>query len=161
MSERVCLYINGFQAVLEVELDERLVDSLREKAGLTGTKFGCGVGECGACSVLLDGRLVSSCLVLTAQVDGCRITTIEGLERDGRLNDLQRAFVEEGAVQCGYCTPGMIIAGEALLSRYQRPTTEQIRDGITGNLCRCTGYSKIVSAIRKTARRRASRRTGR
>ncbi len=161
MSERVSLYINGFQTVLEVELDERLVDSLREKVGLTGTKFGCGVGECGACSVLLDGRLVSSCLVLTTQVDGCRITTIEGLERDGRLDDLQRAFVEEGAVQCGYCTPGMIIAGEALLSRYKRPTTEQIRDVIAGNLCRCTGYSKIVSAIRKTARRRASRRTGR
>jgi aerobic-type carbon monoxide dehydrogenase small subunit (CoxS/CutS family) len=157
MSEQVRLVINGAQTVLEVDPDERLVDSLREKAGLTGTKLGCGIGECGACSVLLDDELVSACLVLTVQADGCRVTTIEGLERDGRLNDLQQAFVDEGAVQCGYCTPGMIMAGEALLRRYRRPTTEQIRAGIAGNLCRCTGYTKIVAAIRKAARRRVAR----
>ncbi len=161
MSEQVRLVVNGAETVLEVEPDERLVDSLREKAGLTGTKLGCGIGECGACSVLLDGELVSACLVLTVQADGCRVTTIEGLEQDGRLSDLQQAFVDEGAVQCGYCTPGMIMAGEALLRRYRRPTSEQIRAGIAGNLCRCTGYTKIVAAIRKAARRRVSRTGGR
>ncbi len=161
MSERVRLVINGAETVLEVEPDERLIDSLRDKAGLTGTKLGCGIGECGACSVLLDDALVSACLVLTVQADGCRVTTIEGLEQDGRLSDLQQAFVDEGAVQCGYCTPGMIMAGEALLRRYRRPTSEQIRGGIAGNLCRCTGYTKIVAAIRKAARRRISRTGGR
>lgn len=161
MSEQVRLVVNGAETVLEVEPDERLVDSLREKAGLTGTKLGCGIGECGACSVLLDDELVSACLVLTVQADGCRVTTIEGLEQEGRLSDLQQAFVDEGAVQCGYCTPGMIMAGEALLRRYRRPTSEQIRAGIAGNLCRCTGYTKIVAAIRKAARRRVSRTGGR
>ncbi len=157
MSERVHLIINGIDTTLDVEPAERLLDTLRQKAGLTGTKEGCGVGECGACSVLMDGKLVPSCLVLSVQADGCEITTIEGLEKDGRLNDLQKAFVDEGAVQCGFCTPGMIMAGEALLQRYRRPTTEQIREGIAGNLCRCTGYTKIVTAIRKAARQRAAK----
>jgi carbon-monoxide dehydrogenase small subunit len=160
MTLTIHLTLNGAPAVFEVEPEERLVHTLRERAGLTGTKLGCGIGECGACSVLLDGKLVPSCLVLSAQADGHEVTTIEGLSQKG-LNDLQRAFVEEGAVQCGYCTPGMIMAGEAVLRRYQRPTTQQIRAGIAGNLCRCTGYAKIVSAIRKTARRRAHRRSGR
>lgn len=157
MSERVHLIINGVETTVDVEPGERLLDTLRQKAGLTGTKEGCGVGECGACSVLLDGKLVPSCLVLSVQVDGSEITTIEGLEKDGSLNDLQKAFVDEGAVQCGFCTPGMIMAGEALLLRYRRPTTEQIREGISGNLCRCTGYTKIVTAIRKAARHRAAK----
>ncbi|RLB57534.1 MAG: (2Fe-2S)-binding protein [Deltaproteobacteria bacterium] len=161
MKVDVQLTINGQPAQFRVEPTERLVDTLRERAGLTGTKEGCGVGECGACSVLLDGKLVSSCLVLTVAAHGCRVDTVEGLARDGRLNDLQRAFIEEGAVQCGYCTPGMLMAAEYLLGRYARPTTEQIRQAISGNLCRCTGYRKIVSAIRKTARQRAARRTGR
>jgi len=164
MKVTVRLQINGAEAVFEVESTERLVDTLREKAGLTGTKIGCGIGECGACSVLLDGKVVSACLVLTAQMDGVRVDTVEGLAtpgKAGQLNDLQNAFVQEGAVQCGYCTPGMLMAAEAVLARYQRPTTEQIRKGISGNLCRCTGYTKIVSAIRKTARRRAIRRIGR
>ncbi len=160
MSLTIHFTLNGSPAVFEVEPEERLVHTLRERAGLTGTKLGCGIGECGACSVLLDGKLVPSCLVLSAQADGHEITTIEGLSKEG-LSDLQRAFVEEGAVQCGYCTPGMVMAGEAVLRRYQRPTTRQIRAGIAGNLCRCTGYAKIVSAIRKTARRRAHRRSGR
>jgi len=157
----VGLLINGTEARFEVEPDERLVDTLREKAGMTGTKIGCGMGECGACSVLMNGKLVPSCLVLTASADGAEIVTVEGLAADGRLSDLQQAFVEEGAIQCGYCTPGMLMAGEYLLSRYKRPTTDQIRNGIAGNLCRCTGYAKIVSAIRKTARKRAVKRSGR
>ena len=161
MSERVVLHINGAETVLDVETDERLVDTLRDTVGLTGTKLGCGVGECGACSILLDDELVPSCLVLTVQADGCRITTVEGLADGDRLSDLQQAFVEEGAVQCGYCTPGMLMAGEALLRRYRRPTSEQIRVAIAGNLCRCTGYTKIITAIRRAARRRAARRTGR
>jgi aerobic carbon-monoxide dehydrogenase small subunit len=155
------LTINGRDARFEVDPDERLLDTLREKAGLTGTKKGCAIGECGACSVLLDGKLVPSCLVLAASADGAEIVTVEGLSSKSGLSDLQRAFIEEGAVQCGYCTPGMLLAGEYLLSRYQRPTSDQIREGISGNLCRCTGYTKIVSAIRKTARRRAIRRSGR
>ena len=161
MKVSVRLKINGAEALFEVEATERLVDTLREKAGLTGTKVGCGIGECGACSVLLDGKVVSACLVLTAQVDGAEVITVEGLARSGRLSDLQEAFVAEGAIQCGYCTPGMLMAAESVLRRYQRPTTEQIREGISGNLCRCTGYTKIVSAVRKTARRRAIRRSGR
>ena len=161
MKVTVRLQINGAEAVFEVDSSERLVDTLREKAGLTGTKIGCGIGECGACSVLLDGKVVSACLVLTAQVGGARVDTVEGLSKADGLSDLQEAFVHEGAVQCGYCTPGMLMAAEAVLARYQRPTTEQIRRGISGNLCRCTGYTKIVSAIRKTARRRAIRRSGR
>jgi len=161
MSERVRLLINGAETALDVEPDERLVDTLRDTVGLTGTKLGCGIGECGACSVLLDGVLVPSCLVLTVQADGCEISTVEGLADGDRLSDLQQAFVEEGAVQCGYCTPGMLMAGEALLRRYRRPTSEQIRAGISGNLCRCTGYTKIITAIRKAARRRAARQTGR
>lgn len=161
MRVSVRLKINGAEALFEVEATERLVDTLREKAGLTGTKIGCGIGECGACSVLLDGKVVPACLVLTAQVDGAEVTTVEGLARQGKLSDLQEAFVAEGAIQCGYCTPGMLMAAESVLRRYQRPTTGQIRAGISGNLCRCTGYTKIVSAIRKTARRRAIRRSGR
>ncbi len=164
MKITVRLKLNGAETVFEVDPDERLVDTLREKAGLTGTKKGCEIGECGACSVLLDGKVVPSCLVLTAQAEGAEITTVEGLARTGQsggLSDLQEAFVEEGAIQCGYCTPGMLMAAEALLARYRRPTTEQIRRGISGNLCRCTGYTKIVSAIRKTARRRVIRRSGR
>lgn len=155
------LTINGRQARFEVDPDERLVDTLREKAFLTGTKKGCGIGECGACSVILNGKLVAACLVLSAAADGAEIVTVEGLAHGDKLSDLQQAFVDEGAVQCGYCTPGMLLAGEYLLGRYQRPTSEQIREGISGNLCRCTGYSKIISAIRKTARRRAVRRSGR
>ena len=160
MKLTVHMKINGANAVFEVESEERLVETLREKAGLTGTKLGCGIGECGACSVSLNGKLVSSCLVLSASVEGAEIRTVEGWAGQ-ELTDLQQAFIEEGAVQCGYCTPGMLMTAEAVLSRYQRPTTAQIREGLAGNLCRCTGYTKIVSAIRKTARRRAVRRTGR
>jgi carbon-monoxide dehydrogenase small subunit len=157
MKQSVRFKINGAKTVLEVEPEERLVDTLRERIGLTGTKKGCGVGECGACSAIVDGKLVATCLMLTGQVDGSEITTVEGLARSGKLSDLQEQFVKEGAVQCGYCTPGMLMAAESLLARYQRPTTNQIRETVSGNLCRCTGYSKIISAIRKTARKRAER----
>ena len=153
----VTLTINGSQAMFEVEPDERLVETLREKAFLTGTKQGCGIGECGACSVLLDGRLVPSCLVLTASADGCSVVTVEGLARQEQLSELQQAFIEEGAVQCGYCTPGMLMAATALLEKLKRPTLEQVRQGLVGNLCRCTGYKKIAAAVRKVSRRRAVR----
>jgi aerobic carbon-monoxide dehydrogenase small subunit len=161
MSVSIRFKINGAESIFEVEPEERLVDTLRDKAQLVGTKIGCGVGECGACSVFFNGKLVPSCLVLSVQVDGGEVRTVEGFSREKKLSDLQQAFVDEGAVQCGYCTPGMLMAGEAVLSRYQRPTTDQIRAGISGNLCRCTGYLKIVSAIRKVARKRAVLRKGR
>ncbi len=161
MKPTVYLKINGVVIPVEVDVDERLVDTLRERVGLTGTKEGCRIGECGACSVLMDGKLVASCLVLTVAAEGAQITTVEGLESAGGLNDLQKAFVEQNAVQCGYCTPGMVMASTHLLSRYRRPTTKQIREGLSGNICRCTGYVRIVSAVRKTAFRRAKRRDGR
>jgi len=157
---RVRLKINGVERDFEVPPTERLFVTLRERALLTGTKEGCGIGECGACSVLLDGKLVPSCLVLTASQDGAAITTVEGLSHGEALSDLQQAFVEAGAVQCGYCTPGMLMAAEHLLSGHPRPSAEQIREGISGNLCRCTGYAKIVSAIQKTARRRSRAQRG-
>jgi carbon-monoxide dehydrogenase small subunit len=127
---------------------ERLLDVLREKLDLTGTKEGCGEGECGACSVILDGLLVNSCLVPFLQVDGCEILTIEGLAKDGLLHPLQEAFANNGGAQCGICTPGMILASYQLLKRSPHPTDEQIREGLAGNLCRCTGYQKIFDAVR-------------
>jgi carbon-monoxide dehydrogenase small subunit len=128
---------------------------LRDRLELTGTKEGCGVGECGACSVLLDGRLVNSCLTLAAQASGRNVTTIEGIRGpDGGPNDLQQAFIDQGAVQCGFCIPGMVLAGEALLATNPQPTRAEIRQAIAGNLCRCTGYQQIVDAIEATARKR-------
>jgi carbon-monoxide dehydrogenase small subunit len=127
---------------------ERLLDVLREKLNSTGTKEGCGEGECGACSVILDGLLVNSCLVPVLQVDGCEILTIEGLAKDGLLHPLQEAFANTGGAQCGICTPGMILASYQLLKRSPHPTDEQIREGLAGNLCRCTGYQKIFDAVR-------------
>lgn len=130
-----------------------LVSLLRDRFGLTGTKIGCGRGECGACSVLLDGQTVNSCLMLACQADGRSITTIEGLSPDGLPTLLQRAFVEEGAVQCGFCTPGMIISAYALLKENRQPSTEQIRMAISGNLCRCTGYKQIEAAILEASKK--------
>lgn len=150
--------VNGTPISIDVEADSRLLDVLRDKLELTGTKEGCGVGECGACSVLLDNQLVNSCLILAAQAQGRQIVTIEGIVgQDGGLNDLQRSFIEHGAVQCGYCTPGMVLAGEALLASNPNPSREEIQESIAGNLCRCTGYQQIIDAIEATALQRRVR----
>jgi carbon-monoxide dehydrogenase small subunit len=125
---------------------------LREDLGLTGAKDACGgEGECGACTVIMDGKSVNSCMVFIGQVHGCAIETIEGMAKDGELHPLQRAFVEVGAVQCGYCTPGAIMAAKAFLQENPHPSDEQIRDGLSGNLCRCTGYVKMIEAVRRAA----------
>jgi len=143
--------VNGRPVELTVAPNRRLLDVLRDDLGLTGTKEGCGEGECGACTVLLDGRPVNSCLVLAPEASGKKIVTIEGLSEDGRLHPIQQAFLEAGAVQCGFCTPGMILAAAALLEENPRPDERAIRTAISGNLCRCTGYVKIVEAVRLAA----------
>jgi carbon-monoxide dehydrogenase small subunit len=149
---RIEFSLNGARVSVDVPADSTLLTVLRDHLNLTGTKEGCGVGECGACSVLLDGRLVNACLVLAAQAGGRQVTTIEGIRGpEGGPNDLQQAFIDYGAVQCGYCTPGMVLAGEALLAAHPRPTRTEIRQAIAGNLCRCTGYQQIVEAIQATA----------
>jgi aerobic carbon-monoxide dehydrogenase small subunit len=147
--------LNGAPAQIDVPADISLLKALRDCLGLTGTKEGCGVGECGACSVVLDGRLVNSCLTLAAQAAGRQVVTIEGVcNPDGSPSDLQQAFVQAGAVQCGFCIPGMVLAGEVLLKANPRPNRMEIRSAIAGNLCRCTGYQQIVDAIQITAARR-------
>jgi carbon-monoxide dehydrogenase small subunit len=150
--------LNGTRVSLDAPADSTLLTVLRDQLNMTGTKEGCGVGECGACSVLLDGRLVNSCLVLAAQAGGRQLITIEGIRGlEGGPNDLQQAFIDYGAVQCGYCIPGMVLAGEALLATHPQPTRTEIRQAIAGNLCRCTGYQQIVDAIQATARLRSER----
>ena len=150
--------LNGRPISVDAPADISLLHLLRDHVGLTGTKEGCGVGECGACSVLLDGRLVNSCLVLAPQAGGRKVVTIEGIRgADGGPNDLQQNFIDKGAVQCGYCIPGMVLAGEALLAKTLTPDRAEIREAIAGNLCRCTGYQQIVDAIEVTA---ADRRKG-
>jgi len=148
MKRTVQFKLNGESIRIEVEPHLTLLQVLREKLELTGTKEGCGMGECGACTVLLDGKAVNSCLFPIMEVEGKSVTTIEGLiEADGTLHPLQRSFVENGAVQCGFCTPGMVLSAKALLDQYPKPTEEQIRLAISGNLCRCTGYIQIIRAI--------------
>jgi aerobic carbon-monoxide dehydrogenase small subunit len=149
----VRLTVNGTERVADVPPSTTLVELLREGLGLKGTKVGCGRGECGACTVLLDGKPVNSCLVFAAQCEGRDVVTIEGLADGDAPSALQRAFVEAGAVQCGFCTPGMIMSAHALLSGERRPTREAIAEAISGNLCRCTGYVKIVDAIERAAYR--------
>jgi carbon-monoxide dehydrogenase small subunit len=149
----VRITVNGEPVELEAPGMRRLLDVLRVDLGLTGTKEGCGEGECGACSVLVDGQLVDSCLVPVCQVDGASVQTVEGLAREERLNRLQAAFLETGGAQCGICTPGMLMAGEAFLASGRPATDDAIRDAIAGNLCRCTGYTKIISAIALAAER--------
>lgn len=144
--------LNGSWISLFVAPDEVLASTLRDRLGLTGTKLGCDVGECGACTVLLDGKPVCSCLVPAAAVNGRRVLTIEGLKGgDGKLHPVQQAFIEAGAIQCGYCTPGMILTVKALLDENPNPTREDVITGIAGNLCRCTGYAKIIDAALKAA----------
>ncbi len=148
----VTLTVNGARRTAEVDATTTLVETLRGPLGLTGTKVGCGRGECGACTVILDGRPVNSCIVFAAQCDGRDVLTIEGLAANGTLHRIQEAFVEAGAVQCGYCTPGMVMSAYALLRENPRPTREEIRQAIAGNLCRCTGYVKIVEAVERASR---------
>ncbi len=139
--------LNGEPVTTAVEADESLVWVLRERLGLLGTKIGCGTGDCGACTVLLDGRPICSCLLLAVKAQGREVVTIEGLGRPGRLHPLQRAFVDHGALQCGFCGPGVLLSAAALLARHPRPGEEAVREAIAGNLCRCSGYAKIVEAI--------------
>ncbi len=146
----ITLKINGRERSLEVRPNEILLNVLRERFDLMGSKYGCGIGECGACTVLLNGRAVLSCQILAISVAGQEITTIEGISR-GTLHPLQEAFIEEGAVQCGFCTPGMIMSAKALLDKNPDPTNEQIKEAIRGNLCRCTGYTNIISAVKSAA----------
>ncbi len=152
----ITLNVNGVQRQLEVTPQDRLLDVLRDRMGLLGVKEGCGSGDCGACTVLMNNRPVTSCMVLAATADGAEILTIEGLEKDGELHPLQQAFIDEGAVQCGFCTPGMIISALALLHETLDPTDEEIKRAIAGNLCRCTGYARIFAAIRTAAERMRS-----
>jgi carbon-monoxide dehydrogenase small subunit len=147
MKQRVALNVNGEDYDLEIEPNRLLLHALREDIELTGTKEGCSIGVCGACSVIVDGRLVSSCLTLAIACQGKEITTIEGLAKDGNLHPLQQAFVEYGGLQCGICTPGQIIAAKALLDENPQPTEEQVREWMSGNLCRCTGYYKIFESV--------------
>jgi aerobic carbon-monoxide dehydrogenase small subunit len=150
---RIGLLVNGEQREAEVWPGESLLYALRERLGLPGSKNACEQGECGSCSVLLDGRLVCACLVLAAQADGHEVVTVEGLAGDGELHRVQAAFVEAGAVQCGFCTPGLVVATAALLERRPDPSDDEIREALSGNLCRCTGYAKIFDAVRLAAGR--------
>ena len=143
--------VNGEPREFLCELDQTLLDALRDELGLTGSKEGCGSGDCGACSVMLDGRLVCSCLVLAAESEGREVETIEGMADGDRLHPLQRTFLEEAALQCGICTPGFLVAAKALLDRDLNPSETEIRYWLAGNLCRCTGYDKIVRAVQKAA----------
>ena len=144
--------VNGDPVRVHVAPHATLLEVLREDLELTGTKYGCGEGECGACSVILDGRVVNSCLVLALECAGSQVLTIEGLAADGRLHPIQQAFVDHGAIQCGFCTPGMIMATYALLQANRSPTEEDIKRALEGNLCRCTGYRKIIDAVLSLAR---------
>jgi carbon-monoxide dehydrogenase small subunit len=148
---QISLQVNGAPKTVVVYPMARLLDVLREELALTGTKEGCGEGECGSCSVLLDGVLVNSCLIPVLQANGTRILTIEGVSDDARLHPLQQAFLECGAAQCGICTPGMVLAALQLLEKNPQPSLDEIREGLSGNLCRCTGYSQIFEAVAKAA----------
>jgi aerobic-type carbon monoxide dehydrogenase small subunit (CoxS/CutS family) len=147
----ITLTVNGDSHSLEVEPELSLLEMLRERLGLTGTNCGCNKGDCGACTVIMNGKSVNSCLVLAAECDGAHILTIEGLAREGKLHPVQEAFIEQGAVQCGFCTPGMVMQTVAFLASNPNPTEEEARAGIEGNICRCTGYERIVEAILSAA----------
>ncbi len=152
MKTILSLNINGDDFEVMASPTDFLVDVIRDAVGLTGTKKGCGVGDCGACTVLIDGMPYLSCLTLALSCQGKNIVTIEGLAKNGELHPVQRAFIDKGAIQCGFCTPGMILSSKALLDRIPNPTEEQIKVGIAGNLCRCTGYVKIVEAVSHAAK---------
>lgn len=149
----ITVTINGARERLDVPSNMTLLQMLRDELGLTGTKNGCEAGECGACTVLVDGEPVNSCMMLAVEVDGKGVLTVEGLAPEGELSPLQQAFVEHNAVQCGFCTPGMLISAHALLRRTSHPTREQVQEALVGNLCRCTGYVRILDAIEDVAGR--------
>jgi carbon-monoxide dehydrogenase small subunit len=148
---KISITVNGERHELEVAAHQTLLQLLRDQLDLTGTKKCCGEGECGACTVIMDGRTVNSCIILAAEADGSEVLTIEGLSEGGKPSALQTAFLEKGAVQCGFCTPGMIMAAHYLLMNNQNPTVDEIKEGLAGNLCRCTGYKKIIEAVRTVA----------
>ena len=152
MSYEIKLKVNGRDYELEVESDERLVDVLRERLNLTGAKKGCEVGVCGSCTVIVDNMAVNSCLMLALEADGRSITTIEGIARGSKLHPIQKAFVEHGAAQCGFCSPGMVMSVKALLDENKNPSEDEIKKHLVGNLCRCTGYKKIIEAAKSAAK---------
>jgi carbon-monoxide dehydrogenase small subunit len=151
-TRKIRLNLNGRRLEASPAANETLLEFLRSRIALTGTKEGCNTGDCGACTVILDGKAVNSCLVLAMESDGCTVTTIEGLSAGGELHPLQRSFVDNGAVQCGFCTPGMILSAKALIDENPSPTEEDIRLGLAGNLCRCTGYVNIIKAVGAAAK---------
>ena len=153
--------LNGVEVSVEVDAGKRAIDFLREDLDFTGTKIGCGEGDCGACTILLDGKPVNSCLLLAAQLDGKNCTTIEGLGSYDKLDVLQESFIAEGAVQCGFCTPGMLLSAKALLDENPSPERAEIMTAISGNLCRCTGYEKIARAIERTVAKTGGRKNER
>jgi carbon-monoxide dehydrogenase small subunit len=153
LKKQIELIVNGVKCEILVAPNELLLSVLRDRLGLTGAKYGCGIGECGSCTVHVDGEPVLACLTLAIGVNGSDIVTIEGVSKpDGRLHPLQENFLEHGAIQCGFCTPGMIMMGKALLDENPRPTEDQVREYIRGNICRCTGYTQIVKAIQECSK---------
>lgn len=161
MKRQIETTINGRQYSLLVEPRKTLLATLRDQLQLTGTKEGCSTGDCGACTVLLDGKPVTSCLILAVEVDGREVTTIEGIAQNGKLHPVQQALVDKGGMQCGFCTPGFVLSVVALLEENLRPSEEEIRRALAGNLCRCTGYTKIVEAVQEAAQQMRKRRAKR
>ena len=157
MTKTVVITVNDVKRQETLPCNATLLEYLRESLGLKGVKEGCGVGDCGACTVLLDGVPINACLTLAVEADGCRVITIEGLRKDGRLSELQQAFIEHGAVQCGFCSPGMILASEGLLVENPNPSESDVRRALAGNLCRCTGYDSIVTAVLDAAGKRRNK----
>ena len=160
MGRKMVLNVNEKDYTLEIEDNEILLDTIREKIGLKGTKYGCGTGECGACTVLIDGAPVNSCIYLAIRAEGKKIITVEGLKNGETLHPLQQSFIDNAAVQCGYCAPGMLMSAKALLDVNPNPTEKEIREGIDGNICRCSGYVKIVKAIDEAAKKIANKDEG-
>ena len=152
MTREIHFTLNGQAVTVETDPTQRMLDVIRKLLGRKGTKEGCGIGECGACTVILNGRTVNSCILMAGQAEGCEITTIEGLSEDAMADVIKKCFVEEGAIQCGFCTPGMILSAWVLLKSNPAPTIDEIRKGLSGNLCRCTGYLPIVRATERAAR---------
>lgn len=153
MIKEINLTVNGEEIYAKVEQNKTLLWFLREELGLTGTKEGCGAGECGACTVILNGKAVNSCLVMALEADGGEVCTIEGEAKDGKLSSLQKAFIDKNALQCGFCTPGMIMSARALLNSNPNPSKEEIKEAMQGNLCRCTGYEPIIEAIEEAVKK--------